>query len=226
MPPRMNQPNPPPPSLSSAIAFSSFYRANQTLTRHPHAVRRRFHTPAESGQAAPASAEPDIHTRRDVVHVLDGLSHLRQRLFHLFVRRIEQRFHRTQGAAEPDEDRRQGQRHHQGGDAERDPHEALTAHRLHTPAAPAANTPAILSACVWTRFPGFAARPGHEPSERLQQQGEAEARRRNGRTAKKSWEAMRISRRATIKPGGMYFMAVPVNAPLPRSRSPVGRGGD
>src|SRR5207247_5024887 len=87
MPPRMNQPNPPPPSLSSAIAFSSFYRANQTLTRHPHAVRRRFHTPAESGQAAPASAEPDIHTRRDVVHVLDGLSHLRQRLFHLLDRK-------------------------------------------------------------------------------------------------------------------------------------------
>src|SRR5256886_6041169 len=173
----MNQPNPPPPSLSSAIAFSSFYRANQTLTRHPHAVRRRFHAPAESGQPTPASAEPDIHTGRDVVHVLDGLSHLRQGLFHLFVRRIEQRFHRTQRAAEPDEDRREGQRYHQGGDPERAPHEALTAHRLHTPAAPAANTPAILSAGVRvsrTGLLGFAARPGHEPRERLQQQSEAE----------------------------------------------------
>src|SRR6266576_1498128 len=169
MPPRMNQPNP-PPSLSSAIAFSSFYRANQTLTRHPHAVRRRFHAPAESGQPTPPSAEPDIHTGRDVVHVLDCLSHLRQGLFHLFVRRIEQRFHRTQGAAEPDEDRRQGQRHHQGGDPERDPHEALTAHRLHTPTAPAANTPAILSAGVsevWgeTRDERFGDPGGPDPGE-------------------------------------------------------------
>src|SRR5207253_8238190 len=77
MPPRMNQPKP-PPFLSSAIAFSSSYRANQTFPRHPHAVHGRFHATAESGHSAPTGPEPDIYPRRDVVHILDGLSHLGQ----------------------------------------------------------------------------------------------------------------------------------------------------
>src|SRR5207245_8130423 len=47
-----------------------------------------------------------------------------------------------------DQDRRQGERHDQGGHPQSNPHEALAAQRVHTPAAPAANTPAILSACV------------------------------------------------------------------------------
>src|SRR5438034_4883560 len=130
MPPRTNQPKP-PPFLSSAIATSSCYRANQRLPCHPHAVHGRLDATAKSRQSAPARPQADIHTGRDVVHVLDRLSHLRQRLFHFFVRRFEQRFHGTKGAAQPDEDRREGQRHDQSGDPERDPHEALTPHRLH-----------------------------------------------------------------------------------------------
>src|SRR6266508_6974425 len=96
-PPRTNQPNPLPP-LSSAIA-TSFYRANKRLTSHPHAVHGRAHAPAESGQAAAAGPESDVHTGRDVVHVLDGLSHLGKCLSHLFVGGVEQLLHGAERAS-------------------------------------------------------------------------------------------------------------------------------
>src|SRR6266487_2636238 len=178
IPPSTNHPKP-PPLLSSAIATSSNNRANQCLTRHPHAVDGRADAPAECREPAASSAQSDVDTRCDVVHVLDGLPHLGEGLAHLFIRRVEQLLDGAQCAAKPDEDRCEGQRHDQGGEPKRDPHEALAAHRLNTPHAPAANTPAIVSAlCLvplgW--FFGFAVQARHEPRQGLQEQGKDQGR--------------------------------------------------
>src|SRR5205814_111011 len=169
IPPRMNHPKP-PPFLLSAIATSSNNRADKRLTRHPHAVDGRADAPAESREPAASSAQSDIDTRRDVVHVLDGLPYLGEGIAHLFICRVEQLLDGAQCAAKPDEDRREGQRHDERGEPKRDPHEALTAHRLNTPRAPPANTPAIVSALRLVAlggFAGFPAAPGDEPGEGL-----------------------------------------------------------
>jgi len=63
-------------------------------------VQRGAYPAAYRGQSAAASPQADIDPRRDVVHVLDGLSHLWQRLFHLFVGRVEQLFHRSKGSSQ------------------------------------------------------------------------------------------------------------------------------
>src|ERR1700741_3668263 len=101
IPPRTNHPKP-PPLLSSAIATSSCNRANKRLTRPPHAVDGRADATAESREPAASSAHADVDARRDVVDVLDRLSHLGQGLSHLFIRRVEQLLHGAQCAAEPD----------------------------------------------------------------------------------------------------------------------------
>src|SRR6266513_3254789 len=171
----MNQPKPPPPpSLSSAIAETSSNRPYKALTRHPHAVHGGAHSATECGQPAAARAQPDVHTGSDVVHVLDGLSHLGQRLFHLFIGSVEELFDGSQRSAQPDQDRRQGERHDEGGHPKRYPHEALAAQLVNTPAAPSANTPAILSARVllaFRRFFGFAVRRRDEARQGLQEDG-------------------------------------------------------
>src|SRR5690348_512359 len=141
----MNHPNPPPP-LSSAIAKSSTYSPNKALTRHPRPVDGGPHAATERGQSTAARTETDVDARRDVVDVLDRLTHLWQRLSHLFVRRVEELLDGSQRAAQPDQHRRQGQRHDERGHSEGDPHEALAAQRVNTPGAPAANTTAIVSA--------------------------------------------------------------------------------
>src|SRR5438046_10217153 len=95
-------------------------------------MRGRIDAAAHRRHAATACPEADIHTRGDVVHIFDRLSHLAERLRQLFVGSVELRLHGIQRAAQPDEDRFQSERHDQVGDPARYPHDALTAHRQTT----------------------------------------------------------------------------------------------
>src|SRR5205823_3984862 len=149
-----------------------------------------------------------------------------------FVGGVEQLLHGTQRAAQPDEDRCQSERHDQGGHPERDPHEALTAHRLNTLRATTANTTAIVSAgplvdfWIFRWFFGFAARPGHEASERLKQQREHQGRKQVGLAEPQRRQAEEVPELAQGEAQSRHQQRRDVSAPAIRQESKTELGDD
>jgi hypothetical protein len=125
--------------------------------------------------AAAGRPQTNVDSSRDVVDITDRLPDLRQGLLQLFIGRVQQLLHGAERSAQPDQDSGQGQRHHEGGHPEGQPHEALTVQPVNTLRPVRANTSAILSASAGVArfwFPGLRARARHEARQRLQEERE------------------------------------------------------